>query len=139
MTLMTSFFPPSCLSAGSVHSLSGALNVLRHGEARGRAHQPSGASDRQAVPGLQYLPGSLPHPQGPSLSPHLLREVTNSRLEDLAETQICCTSNSCAPSELFGFYGRPEGTLQVFLPLLPFSITDWNFHNSERCSLAPLR
>lgn len=53
------------------------LNVLFHGKAWGWAHQPSGASDRQAVSGLQYLSGSLPQPQGPALSAHLLREVTN--------------------------------------------------------------
>lgn len=66
-----------CLLAGYVLLLSVALNVLCHGKTWGWANQPSGASDRQAVSGLQHLSGSLPQPQSPALSAHLLREVTN--------------------------------------------------------------
>lgn len=104
-----------CLLAGWVLSLSVALNVLCHGETRGWANQPSGASDRQAVSGLQHLSGSLPQPQSPALSAHLLREVTNIALSPSAgkppnyphfpQAKQYMNPNLCMPSATCSFSG----------------------------------
>lgn len=129
-----STFVPLRLLAGSALLSSAALNVLRHGEARSRAHQPGGAADRQAVPGVQHLPGPLPRPQGPALPAHLLPEVSSPHSAKLAGHTL----------------QQVGGAFHDVLPRLPAccrGILLLFTHrggpgppppSSERCSLAPL-
>lgn len=73
-------FPPAGQEEEEEERVAGGAPQARqrHGEA-GVQLQPGGSADRQAVPGVQHLPGPLPQPQGAALPPHLLRAVSAPR------------------------------------------------------------
>lgn len=99
------------------------MNVRRHhGQARDRQHQPRGPTDRQAVPGLQHLPGPLSQPQSAALSAHLLREVSrqiiNALSIDRSIHEVVCKEklrlHYSFPFDISNIYSKHSCHLQVF-------------------------